>query len=992
MAKLADGVSLVEDLVITDASVRSYDYRFDTGRTPELQVTINDVPVSSTVYSVTPNANFRGGTIRFLTSAEVTGAVELTAGERLKIKRDSTVTQPVSFGNQGYAESALVSTLVAAWFRVIQELASRVDTNIDLTLTQQEIQALIDVTTVSRLADGSVDMDALDSTVREAINDKVELGGISIDAGEHTITFIDGAGLVNTLNLPEGTAASWASAGNTDLVPDDKLPDSSATQAGIITAAQFTKLEDAVEASTLHDTPALTNDQLQGADALLLDDASVAAGSQLREILISELDKRWNTANEIEPIAAVPATDGYTVGDIINVSGSLYELVDDTDDSHIIRGTAGGYDNFYYGAGKGIPTRGNVGSFADPAYMGGIYWRVVNSDDLPRWEIWLKSSLLAAPPANIYAKFQDQRGEQIDIAIDRRSSLDKTGFVAYATSADGVVADTPIGDTFVMSFYSDDQFSVPLVVHEDDRWEKLAERTESTTSAPTRQEIFDLLRLILLAGGGTELTISLLTRTITVSEKPIGTGEILPNAPKIGDQFILLANEDIPTDPIRTTFQPQVTLRQVALNGGTGYPEALRGYPIAYSGPNAATRRGAVFLVYNGPRLKTANRVWYYSDGATPRSFLVQPNSPAGMPNEYLVTGLDYGTFAIGNHHINVGYTDGTKLNPDETQALGHLLYVGGSRGWIFYPGSAADWARQGKPRPHVTQAVTELDQGNTTPGLSIVNSSADARSGLHGFSPNFDLDDEDNRHGVLDVEATIAVSLASNTGIGFDTDSTNPLTSIRITAFAFANKLRAQAAYLDGVTDTIHGTLMGSVVVRLGGDTLGTARVYLAHDNDNVVGLGLVYDGSSGAHTFSLTVQDISAVFSHNDGPGDPVIQVPGDIFSGNVEVATAYEFVRQTETWPADRDWGMVAAGIGSGSTASKGYQIFSIKEIREGAFRPATGPWTTSNTTGHAITVGSFILYLGTNAAGEVLVSTSNADEDPMPLVIKSLPWGP
>ena len=576
---------------------------------------------------------------------------------------------------------------------------------------------------------------------------------------------------------------------------------------------------------------------------------------------------------KLTALSAVPSITGYTEDDVINVDGVLYKLVPDDTEGSTLRGTAERRTptSMYIGVTHGIPTLNAKGSFADPAYDGEVVWRAVESDSLPFWIVKLDENVFTGLPATIYGIFVDQRGETADMVLNRNVADDQTGFANYQSAADVASVDTPSGDTFRVTFYTDAAHTTELKVHLTDRWELVSAmgKPSSAPSSVTTANVYERAKLIVKAGARTSIVFDDNANTITINGKGIPTGTTLPVDPQVGDDFILLSDEDIAVDPVLTTYQAQTTLRQVALNGGPGRPEALRGYSTGYSGPNAATRRGRVFLVYNGARTKTAVRQWYYGEGKTPRSFQVEGAIRAGLPNEYVVTGLDYGTFAVGDHHTNTEYDDGTKLNPDQRQQQGHLRYRGGAQGWTFAEGVAAWWAVQGQPRPGERLAVTELDQGNTTPGLSIVNSSANARTGLHGFAQAFDLDDDDKLHGVLNVEATVAVSLASNTGIGFDSDSTNPLTSIRITAFAFANKLRAQAAYLDGITDAVHGTLMGTVVVRLGGDTLGTARVYIAHDGSNVVGLGLVYTGSSGAETFSLTVQDISAVFEHNDGPG---------------------------------------------------------------------------------------------------------------------------
>ena len=166
-------------------------------------------------------------------------------------------------------------------------------------------------------------------------------------------------------------------------------------------------------------------------------------------------------------------------------------------------------------------------------------------------------------------------------------------------------------------------------------------------------------------------------------------GTSFPDDPNIGEQFILLGEDDVAVDPIRSFYQAQATLRQLSIGGATGYPSDLRAFSPSYSGPAAAQLRGKTFVVFHGARAKTANRVWLYQTGEHSRSYVViqGANQVSGEPTFYEVQGLSYAA-AIGAFHVNIGYTDNTKQFPDETFSLGHYIYVGGTQGWIFAPGT----------------------------------------------------------------------------------------------------------------------------------------------------------------------------------------------------------------------------------------------------------------------------------------------------------------
>ena len=92
-------------------------------------------------------------------------------------------------------------------------------------------------------------------------------------------------------------------------IPADRLPQASGSASGIINAAEYAKINSAIDGADLHNTPALFNSSLASDDAVLLDDASVTSGSELKEISIAELDKRWKqtTDSGSVPLSHLPA-------------------------------------------------------------------------------------------------------------------------------------------------------------------------------------------------------------------------------------------------------------------------------------------------------------------------------------------------------------------------------------------------------------------------------------------------------------------------------------------------------------------------------------------------------------------------------------------------------------------------------------------------------------------------------------------------------------
>ena len=111
-----------------------------------------------------------------------------------------------------------------------------------------------------------------------------------------------------TISIVDRDVEGWARESTTDRVPADRLPEASASAAGIVSAADYQRIYDSVDASHLADVNKLTNAQLEDRDDLLVQDAS-ASGNTLRELPISEADSRWQPATWAKEgdTSAIPA-------------------------------------------------------------------------------------------------------------------------------------------------------------------------------------------------------------------------------------------------------------------------------------------------------------------------------------------------------------------------------------------------------------------------------------------------------------------------------------------------------------------------------------------------------------------------------------------------------------------------------------------------------------------------------------------------------------
>ena len=68
-----------------------------------------------------------------------------------------------------------------------------------------------------------------------------------------------------------------------------------------------------------------------------------------QQLTIAARGSGGGNSQVLEVLSDIPTITGYSVGDIINVEGDLYELVDDEDNPNLITGTSALHDTNYYG-------------------------------------------------------------------------------------------------------------------------------------------------------------------------------------------------------------------------------------------------------------------------------------------------------------------------------------------------------------------------------------------------------------------------------------------------------------------------------------------------------------------------------------------------------------------------------------------------------------------------------------------------------------------
>ena len=130
---------------------------------------------------------------------------------------------------------------------------------------------------------------------------------------QRTLAASDGLG--NVEFSFSGNFSNWIAVGIEAWALVEALGVATSTKTGLLQPAEFIKINDSIDAAHLHDTPQILNSALHQNDAILFDDASVSdgEGSQLKEITIRELDKRW-FSSQISGVNQLPLPP-WSVGD-----------------------------------------------------------------------------------------------------------------------------------------------------------------------------------------------------------------------------------------------------------------------------------------------------------------------------------------------------------------------------------------------------------------------------------------------------------------------------------------------------------------------------------------------------------------------------------------------------------------------------------------------------------------------------------------------------
>ena len=581
----------------------------------------------------------------------------------------------------------------------------------------------------------------------------------------------------------------------------------------------------------------------------------------------------------LKSLAALPAVATRQVGDIVNVGGALYELVAGTVDPHVYRGVL----------------EDRTGDFV--------------GDDVFNWDDATdainanlsKAVLGGSPPATLWVEVHSG-GYYAETELSRASGSDTNDTYAYSRTSDEAALETDtvtVGQPFDVSFYTDEAKQTAFRVQSAsaNRWERddrdaasvnpvallgnVVRWAKSKLPSDTLYTDSDLPDAMILDAAksprtsadrgrflGTakddENALALLTRP----EIPRGTA--YPTNPDIGDEFILLHAVDFPQPRRFAVRQADADRRDIQL-GGSGVV-AIVAYSSTYTGANQAELRDKVFLQYAGSvptEQQRYNVLQLGRDRYAPTNYAAATTAVGGgLQHLFEVSGIDYDAFT-GNWWVDLERPQGGDKFPARQQEAGHYIYDAQDE-WILAPGVAAPWATQGQPEPRTLLAITSLHDGVAT-GLSVPDPQTATRtpSAPILFAPAFDLDDDDHRTGIVQVEAVVSIatpaapSNASFTSIANNSDAVR---SIGRAVFTFASTLRDSTAYAAGAEN---GVQVGAdIPVYLGATHLGNVKLFVTKNGDNALGYYMTWENVGAGSTALSFGLSLAGVFLHQDGP----------------------------------------------------------------------------------------------------------------------------
>ena len=213
MARIQAGTRLEITYAVGASLGRTYGFDWAVGDGGDVSVDLKGAAVDrASAYEVELAVGGAGGQVRFFTPGEYSGAVTLAEGDEVRVFRDTEARERAAFAPNGYATSNAVRVMAGHVHRVLEELASRLETHGRIILGNDEVNALITTALAAgvkayALAQGR-EIALGDTDFGGTVEQSLDRNRCRYDSATHSVVLVSNDGTELRLALPEAGAAN----------------------------------------------------------------------------------------------------------------------------------------------------------------------------------------------------------------------------------------------------------------------------------------------------------------------------------------------------------------------------------------------------------------------------------------------------------------------------------------------------------------------------------------------------------------------------------------------------------------------------------------------------------------------------------------------------------------------------------------------------------------------------------------------------------------
>ena len=192
MAHVPTNLRLSTTIPVDQPTVLQYTFDFAPGAGSAVVVKVNGTVIDPSRYTVQIAEGGDGGSITFLGSMQTSDPVMLAMDDVILIERDTTVQRQQTFPDAGYASAAAVELFASLIWRIAEELTARTESH-------------------ARIIDEPVGLDELDETLRDWVDQSLDVNRLEWDATAEQLTLGSNDGRTEVIDLSSlGSAGDHA--------------------------------------------------------------------------------------------------------------------------------------------------------------------------------------------------------------------------------------------------------------------------------------------------------------------------------------------------------------------------------------------------------------------------------------------------------------------------------------------------------------------------------------------------------------------------------------------------------------------------------------------------------------------------------------------------------------------------------------------------------------------------------------------------------------